>query len=766
MMFLNLILLGGAAAAVIPLIIHLLNRTRFKVLDWGAMHLLESAIKINSRRIQWQAWLLLLLRMLIPAILAICLARPVLTAWRTAAGGNQHSVVLIIDNSLSMEAAHDGTSCFQAAIEQAAALIEGFGPATELTILSGGGGVIDQAGGTSFDIQRGLRRLRELRVGAGSCAVGDVLAAGLAQLNKAKQPRRHLILLSDFQRSEWDGVAAESLATLRGSNDSNAAPVEITFIPVQAKNSENLSVTIERPAGPNIVAHQQPIEIRASIRNHGRLRIKDLPVVLTEDGAALASKSVDVAPQSQVFLVFTCQLQTVGSHILSVAIDEVAARRALGESKAALVQSDDISRLSIEVIEPVQVGIVCTRPTNAVVIDDAMLLNLALSPYAVSLIAGTVNEETAGWAEAHAGADPIQCQMLNPEELSRAQLSSLQVLALTNVPELDQATTERVAGFVEEGGALMIMPGDAMRPNWYNSNFGPNAAKSLMPFEYGNLSRPKDRNSPLLKIQSQSYEHPALTFFNRSSNGRLDSVDFSTWYEPSGKAEGLTLLTLENGNPLLVERSVGRGRVLQWTTSCDQQWSNLPLREVFVPLMQQLVTYSAASAAPLSNLETGQPIAVRWRPSPTRRVTDESSLAGSTGNTAVELLTPQGSRYRLEAQTSPTDSSVDSPGELTVQFARTQFPGIYQLSGIREQMLMVSVAARMEESDLTPLSEAALGSITERLEAQVQLSSEEFWEAESVKQTGREVWGWVLMALVACLFCELLLQQSLTRAPA
>ncbi len=104
MTFLNWLLVGGTLAASIPLIIHLLNRTRFKVLDWGAMHLLESAIKINTRRLQWQALLLLLLRMLIPAVLALCLARPVLTAWRTAAGGSGHSVVLLVDNSLSMQA--------------------------------------------------------------------------------------------------------------------------------------------------------------------------------------------------------------------------------------------------------------------------------------------------------------------------------------------------------------------------------------------------------------------------------------------------------------------------------------------------------------------------------------------------------------------------------------------------------------------------------------------------------------------------------------
>ncbi len=195
MMFLNAMLLGGTLAASIPLIIHLLNRTRFKLVDWGAMHLLESAIKINTRRVQWQALLLLLLRMLIPIVLALCLARPVLTAWRTAAGGNEHSVVLVIDNSLSMEAPVDETSragqelaasatCFDSAIAQAQSLVQRFGKATEITVLSAGGGVIDQTSGATFDSQRVLRRLREVRAGAGPADIEQAIGTGMVVSSK------------------------------------------------------------------------------------------------------------------------------------------------------------------------------------------------------------------------------------------------------------------------------------------------------------------------------------------------------------------------------------------------------------------------------------------------------------------------------------------------------------------------------------------------------------------------------------------------------
>lgn len=783
MIFLNALLIGGTLAASIPLIIHLLNRSRFKVVDWGAMHLLESALKINSRRIQWQAWLLLLLRMLIPAILALCLARPVLTAWRTAAGGNGHSIVVIVDNSLSMEAASTDGSCLDKAIAEASAILSRFGTSTEITVLTAGGGVVDQTSGATMDSKRALRRLRDVRGGAGPSAIGEALSTGFARLAKAKQPRRHLILLSDFQRSQFDNLPPESLATLRDGAPKDAPPIEVTFIPIRPKSMDNLSIQIDRPLGASVVTPTQTLEVRVAIRNHGRERIKGLPVVLSADGTALTNKIVEVAGDSQVFLAFSCQLQTLGSHVLSVAIDEKAARAASGQSIESIVSTDDVSRWSVEVIEPVHVGIVSSRPANSKTVDDATFLNLALSPYAVSMAGSATSEETAGWAEAQAGADPIQCEVVAPQDISDQWLAGKRAITLTNIAKLDDATADRVERFVRAGGMLMIWTGDALQSKWYNDRWGTTSNAKLLPADYGPISRPADRPQASLKIQSQSYEHPALTFFNRSSNGRLDSIDLSTWSKlqragdakPAAQAASvadddravLTMLSLDNGDPLLLERIVGRGRVLQWAISCGQRWSNLPLREVFVPMMQQMVLYGATSSMPQLNIETGNLLAVAMDADAPGSNAPGSSTPGDQQNkqpaktgahSDIELLTPQNLRFRLE-----TDRTSSQP---SIQFAATNFPGAYQLSGIRQRPLVITAGARAEESVLAPLEAATLNETAKRIDAQIQESADSFWQGELVKQTGREIWRPLLAALVIFLIAELLLQQSLTRTPA
>src|SRR6186713_151631 len=104
MSFLNAILLAGAAAFLIPLIIHLLNKRRVVTVRWGAMHLLHEALRQKKRNVKLEQLLLLLVRIGIPILLALCLARPVLTWFQNLMGGSKSSLIVLLDNSFSMRA--------------------------------------------------------------------------------------------------------------------------------------------------------------------------------------------------------------------------------------------------------------------------------------------------------------------------------------------------------------------------------------------------------------------------------------------------------------------------------------------------------------------------------------------------------------------------------------------------------------------------------------------------------------------------------------
>src|ERR1051325_8077272 len=109
--FLNNALLWGLGLASIPLIIHLLFRRKFRRIDWAPMRYLKLTIQRNRRRIQIEQWLLLLLRIALPVLLFLFLARPVvhptgLERWLGA--GGRPTQVILVDDSLSMGYASGG----------------------------------------------------------------------------------------------------------------------------------------------------------------------------------------------------------------------------------------------------------------------------------------------------------------------------------------------------------------------------------------------------------------------------------------------------------------------------------------------------------------------------------------------------------------------------------------------------------------------------------------------------------------------------------
>src|SRR4051812_15346830 len=97
--------IAGFALSSIPIIIHILNRRRYKVEKWAAMEFLLRAMKKNRRRLKFEQWLLLAVRCLVLLLVATALARPLGCRENTLAslvGQRSGLHVIVIDNSYSM----------------------------------------------------------------------------------------------------------------------------------------------------------------------------------------------------------------------------------------------------------------------------------------------------------------------------------------------------------------------------------------------------------------------------------------------------------------------------------------------------------------------------------------------------------------------------------------------------------------------------------------------------------------------------------------
>src|SRR5438552_15852055 len=108
--FLNALMLLGLAGLAIPPIIHLLNRRRYEVVDWGAMQFLQVS-EVTRRRLLIEELLLMLLRMGLIAALVFAWAGPFSDDWSVSTGPRPNrDIVLIFDGSASMSFKGTGKS--------------------------------------------------------------------------------------------------------------------------------------------------------------------------------------------------------------------------------------------------------------------------------------------------------------------------------------------------------------------------------------------------------------------------------------------------------------------------------------------------------------------------------------------------------------------------------------------------------------------------------------------------------------------------------
>ena len=109
-----------------------------------------------------------------------------------------------------------------------------------------------------------------------------------------------------------------------------------------------------------------------------------------------------------------------------------------------------------------------------------------------------------------------------------------------------------------------------------------------------------------VSISGVDASHPAL----RGLEG-LRSGKFLRYVGIVPGPEDDVLLELDTGAPLLVERRIGDGRVLVYTSTLDREWNDLPVQPVFVPLLAGLANHMLGEAGFSSEAPLGSTLSVR-----------------------------------------------------------------------------------------------------------------------------------------------------------
>jgi hypothetical protein len=177
-----------------------------------------------------------------------------------------------------------------------------------------------------------------------------------------------------------------------------------------------------------------------------------------------------------------------------------------------------------------------------------------------------------------------------PENLSGTSLDGYQVIVLCNVSGLSDPVVARLQNYLRQGGGLLIFGGDRLQPENYNARLL-QALPAMLPAQIRDQKLTAETAGE--KIAKLDLDHPALRPFSDAI--LQDSMKSARiWGYSRIDAPGKSaLISLTNGDPLLVEQKVGAGKVLFFTATADRDWTDLPVKTAYLPLIQALTNYLA-----------------------------------------------------------------------------------------------------------------------------------------------------------------------------
>lgn len=719
MSFLNIILLAGAAAFLIPLIIHLLNKRRVQTVRWGAMHLLQEALRQRKRNLKIEQLLLLIARISIPIILALCLARPVLSFLRQLPGTNQNSLVVVLDNSYSMRAPAAGGGTVRDALrDDLRRVMENLPRGTDVSVVLAGSPpklLLDQPTTVMDVITEKLRSEPSL---AGPLALHDALQLAAAQLKRSGSAGRELLLMSDFQQKDWGPVAEGGVLPGLDIIKKEQPNTLLTFYRKTGDLRENLSIASVEPSA-FVVARGQTIALRVRVKNHGARPFQDVALHLEAEGTQLRTTRISVPPEGETVLSLSHVFDTAGDHALTVRLE--------GDS----FTEDNTWSLVIPVREQVNCLLVSGSDRGGALQGATDFLQIALTPH-----------ESASASL----KDVIHITKVDDRRITDRVFNGQEVVILADVAKLSgrgKLLTE-LEDFVWRGGGLIVFVGPTVDTRSYEQDFY-RSGKGLFPCAFAGAGHIDEGQAPA-RILSQRFTHPALTYFNDARGLRLQDAAFQHWLRfDKIQGEAHTLLTLDRGDALMVEKPFGRGRVIAMASTANADWNNMPLQPVFVPLMQRLVTYLATQSAAPQSAPCGNAL----------RVVLPADQAGYT----FALTDPLNQIHELK----PTK---DNDG-VHLDYADTAQPGVYELRNqLQPKAELRRFAYHLDpaESDLTVLPETKVREIALHAGAGFSTTYDQYAQLDRTRRHGSEIWQPLLLALLGLMFAEVFLQQRISRA--
>ncbi|MFO1092092.1 MAG: BatA domain-containing protein [Planctomycetaceae bacterium] len=649
----------GLALVSIPIVIHLLNRLHYRRVRFAAMEFLLASQERNRRRVLFEQLLLLLLRILFVLLLVALIGRMVLSAQQLSLfrGAKSHHLVLL-DDSLSMRDRTGETTAFDEAKSIIRKLVaEGANrPGTQrLTLLLASKPDEPLAGLAARDIDDVLvdevtGRLEDLSCSHQAVDLQSAVVAAQHRLDSDRDDLRYLHILSDFRRRDWHD-SQPMTATLRALDE---AGIAVNLVRTVAADHENLAIS-DLNGNVAVAAAGVPVTFDVTVANYGGQAASDVRVTLAVDGRTLPKNLVfeSIANGQEQKQSFEVRFPEAGPHRLTASLMPDA------------LEPDNDRFLAVPVPNE-----------NPVLIIDGSK-GQELGTYIADALAA--DKSVTGYAPFVAA----------PDFLRQTSLDQYQFISMVDVADLPPDDVAALERYVSAGGGLAWFLGDAVQPAFYNSALYKQGA-GLFPAPLGNAPRllPRDPSSNAGPDIDPAV-HPLMTILTGDGRLFLDLIFVNASYPVDEQwllqslpdSSQVTMIAkLRSGQPLLLEHTLGKGRIVTCLTAAGPlltpdglpwtNWANGPAAPSYAVFQLDLAKRIARRDRELPQRTVGEPI--------------EQSFQRGQFSDEIEFVSPDGRVTQLRAvakeagaEQEPTAAGAIAP--LAASFRDTDAPGIYSV---------------------------------------------------------------------------------------
>lgn len=641
MTFLAPLFFVGLAAIAIPILVHLIQRERKEVVAFPSLMFIRRIPYQSVERRRLHNWPLLLLRTAAMALVVAAFTRPFVTqdpVQAQAATEGAREVVILLDRSASMGYGDH----FARAQEEARRVVAGLGSGDHATLVLFGTNVEERVRRTPDQRQLDAA-IGEAAVTSQATRYGPALRLAQSLLSRSSLPRKQAVLISDFQRSGWE--RHEEIRLPEGA--------ELRTVSVATLESTSLSiasVAFQRAT----FSGEERVTVTAGLTNRGARDVKSLPVSLEIDGRVHDTRPVTIGPNASGSVTFP-------------PVTVAQAMRATVRAGADALPADNNFHFVLAPSRPVSVLIVQAdgTPTSG--------------PASPSVYLTTAMDV--------ATAPRLRGEVMHVSRLTPSAFERRAIVVLNDASPLSTQASDALQRFVEQGGGLLIALGE--RTPW-------NGASPLLP---GTLGGPIERGKGGTRggtIGFLDHSHPVLEPFKDPRNGTFADARYLRYRRLEPAPGDQVLARFDDGAAAMVERRVGSGRVIAWTTTLDTDWNSFATRPLYPVVLPLMMSYLAQYSEPQSWYTVGSRLDIA---TPVAALVREGNVIdqGATRRAAGLVLSPSGEQQRLGEGGAPSVELIEQ--------------GFYsvRLQGADERRpYMVAVNLDPAESDLTPIAMSEL----------------------------------------------------------